>query len=187
MSNKVKTFLHYISYLIIWPPLILAILLPQPYSDGITSDVFKTNITALILFIFLCLMTSLLGFTLHHFTNVITTEKVKTQINEWMAEINLQTLHPVFPKLIEIVNEAEVLDVKSAKQKQREYLDQLANAWEVEKNLNIETDLKLKEKIAEIEAKDKELDELRKFKEEKRKIDKMVKEQIELENKGESI
>lgn len=156
MSNKTKQLLNIISWIGIIPPLFLALLLPQPYTNGVTSDIFGDNITALILFVFLCISISLGSFILNYFTRIITYEKVRNQINEWKSEMEIQNLHSMIPTILNVVNEMEALDNKTARERQREYIKSLNDAWEVEKNLNFESEMKLKEAMDKIKIMEEE-------------------------------
>lgn len=160
MNTKIKKALNVMSYIGVILPLLLALLVPEPYSNGVTSDVFGDNIAALLLFVFACLITASLCFVIYHLTKTITYDTMRTQINSWTSSIDVQNMHALVPTLLKTVEEMQVLDNKTARQKQREHINALNNAWETEKKLNGEIDEKLKaanEKIEKLQKENKEL------------------------------
>ena len=179
LNKTIKIVIYWLSYILIVPPPLLAILLPQPYGDGKVSDVFGTNTLALIFFLGLMIAIMCCGLLLRQLCYTITFDKVKSQISDWSREQDLSTLHSVLPKFTEIVNESEVLDVKEAKRKQKEFVSQLANAWKIEKNLNSESDERVAQLLEELEKVKNENKSLQKFKKEKAKLDKMIKAELE--------
>lgn len=173
MSEKDKELIHKLSYLLIVIPLLLALLLPEPYwNNGKTSPVFGGNGIGIAFFVLFMVSLSVIGIIVNYFTRIITPEKVKRIVMNWSREDSLRKMHGIINPIIKIVNDTQRINEREAMKKQNEYINNLKTAWENEKALNLQNDEAILKDLNELERLRKELDELKEFKIEKEQIEK---------------
>lgn len=172
ISSKTKQILNILSFFGMIPPIFLAILLPQPYSDGVHSDVFGDNILAILLFVFLCLSISCGSFCLYYFTNIWTKNKLATLIGNVSVTPEFFGMSNVLLEWKKQLHEAEKLTNEELKKKQQEYINDISKIWESEKLVQSKADEELKKINEQIEILQKENEALRN--QQKNDIDKYV-------------